>query len=220
MKNNIFFIAALAVILISGLFYVISKNGQFAERFQVAAITDTSLGRGMMGGFGLRGMEGMEMRTHMGTGVGMGMMGSMMISSEREFLTHMIPHHEEAVTTAREVLARGATTPQIASLMERIITTQQQEIRDMKAWYETWYGVPYTPTGTYQPMMPDLTTVRGIELDRVFLSNMIAHHMGAIMMSRSVQPYITHTEMQTLTLAIVDSQSKEIAEMRQMLGSL
>jgi uncharacterized protein (DUF305 family) len=49
---------------------------------------------------------------------------------------------------------------------------------------------------------------------------MIGHHMGAIMMARSVQPHIEHNEIAALTQAIVSTQSVEIAQMRQMLLSL
>jgi uncharacterized protein (DUF305 family) len=54
----------------------------------------------------------------------------------------------------------------------------------------------------------------------MFLEDMIGHHMGAIMMARSVQPYIEHDEITELTEAIVSSQSAEIAQMRQMLQGL
>jgi uncharacterized protein (DUF305 family) len=158
------------------------------------------------------------------TGMGMmhgGMgMGMMMVSSEKEFLTEMIPHHEEAVVTAKEVLARGATTPEIKTLVEGIITAQEKEIADMKTWYTAWYGTPYTPSGKYEPMMRDLSKLSGVELDKVFLEDMVMHHMGAIMMAHSVQGAIEHKEMETLTKNIIETQSKEIVTMRQLRAEL
>ena len=157
---------------------------------------------------------------------GMGMMGGgmghgmMMVATEKEFLTEMIPHHEEAVTTAKEVLARGATTPEIKTLVEGIITAQEKEIADMKSWYQAWYGTPYTPSGKYEPMMRDLTKLSGVELDKVFLEDMIMHHMGAIMMAHSVQGVTEHKEVETLSKAIIESQSKEIQQMRQLRTKL
>lgn len=155
-------------------------------------------------------------------GQGMGMMGGsmMMVATEKEFLTEMIPHHEEAVVTAKEVLARGATTPEIKSLVEGIITAQEKEIADMKTWYQAWYGTPYTPSGKYEPMMRDLAKLSGAELDKVFLEDMIMHHMGAIMMAHSVQGVTEHTEVETLSSAIIASQSKEIRLMRQLIETL
>lgn len=145
------------------------------------------------------------------------MMHDMVVSSEQEFLEEMIPHHQEAVDTAKEVLARGAATPEVKSLVEGIVTAQEKEIADMKQWYQDWYGKEYQETGEYQPMMRDLENYSGEELDRVFLQDMIMHHMGAIMMARSVQSYIEHQEIADLTSGIVETQTKEIYTMRQLL---
>ncbi len=142
------------------------------------------------------------------------------IQSEREFITEMIPHHEEAVLTAKEVLSRGATTPEIKTLMENIISAQEKEIADMKAWHQAWYNIPYTPSGKYTPMMRDLSELSGVDIDKAFLEDMVMHHMGAIMMARSVEPHIAHEEIRSLTKAIVESQSKEIELMQNLLTSL
>jgi uncharacterized protein (DUF305 family) len=147
------------------------------------------------------------------------MMG-MMVSSEREFLEGMIPHHQEAVNTAQEVIARGGTTPEIKQLALDIVAAQEKEIAEMKQWYADWYGTQYTDNGKYQPMMRELEKLSGKELDRAFLEDMIMHHMGAIMMARSVHPHIEHQEMKQLTEAVVSTQSKEIGQMQQMLIEL
>lgn len=151
---------------------------------------------------------------------GMGHMMDMMVSSEREFIEGMIPHHQEAVDTAKEVVARGGTTPEIQQLVEEIVVAQEAEIADMKQWYQSWYGEAYMDTGEYIPMMRELENLSGAELDRVFLEDMIMHHMGAIMMARSVQPYIEHIEIEALTQAIITTQAQEIQLMRQMLSDL
>ena len=160
--------------------------------------------------------------TSSNTGMGMmhGGMGMMIVESEKEFITEMIPHHQEAVDTAKEVIARGATTPEIKKLVEGIVTAQEKEIAAMKTWYQTWYGTPYTPSGKYEPMMRDLEKLSGTELDKAFLEDMIMHHMGAIMMAHSVQGVIEHKEVEDLSKAIIDSQSKEIQLMRQLRAGL
>ena len=150
----------------------------------------------------------------------MGMMQQMFVTSERDFIEHMIPHHQEAIDTASEVLERGGTTVEMRDLMNNIITAQTAEIESMKTWYETWYGETYEDTGEYQPMMRELANFREVKLDQVFLEDMIMHHMGAIMMARSIQPYIEHNEMTELTINIVGTQSAEIVQMRQMLQGL
>lgn len=157
---------------------------------------------------------------------GMEMMGGMdhsmmMVKSEREFLEGMIPHHQEAVDTAKEVIARGGSTPEIKKLAEDIVVAQEKEIAMMKGWYQSWYGKTYVADPKdYEPMMRDLSTLSGAALDKIFLEDMVMHHMGAIMMARSVQPYIEHKEMTDLTKAIVETQTEEIQLMRKMLGSL
>lgn len=157
------------------------------------------------------GMGGMSQMDHM---------MAMMVLSEREFIEGMIPHHQEAVDTAKEVIERGGSTSEIKQLVEDIVVAQEAEIAEMKQWYEDWYGEPYADNGEYMPMMRELANLSGAELDRVFLEDMIGHHMGAIMMARSVQPYIEHNEIAELTQAIVSTQSAEIAQMRQMLQGL
>lgn len=150
----------------------------------------------------------------------MNMMQQMFVTSERGFIEHMIPHHQEAIDTAGEVLERGGTTPEVRELMSNIITAQTAEIAEMKNWYETWYGVTYEDGGEYEPMMRELENLSGAELDRVFLEDMIMHHMGAIMMARSVQPYVEHKEIAKLTQNIVATQSAEISQMRQLLQQI
>ena len=147
---------------------------------------------------------------------GMNMM-AMTVESEREFIMHMIPHHQEAIDTAQEVLERGGTTPEVRALMESIIEAQTTEVAMMQEWYENWYGEPYTDDGNYTPMMRELAELSGTALDRAFLEDMIMHHMGAIMMARSVQPYIEHEEIAELTKNIVSTQSSEIVLMRDLL---
>lgn len=154
------------------------------------------------------------------TGAEMNHMMAMTVASEREFIEGMIPHHQEAVDTAKEVIERGGTTPEIMQLVQDIVVAQEAEIAEMKTWYEDWYGEPYTDNGSYVPMMRELDNLTGEALDRAFLEDMIMHHMGAIMMARSVQPHIEHREITNLTQAIVTTQSAEIAQMRQILQSL
>lgn len=156
----------------------------------------------------------------------MGMMGGMdhsmmMVKSEREFLEGMIPHHQEAVDTAKEVIARGGSTPEIKKLADDIIVAQEKEIAMMKGWYQAWYGTAYVAdSNDYEPMMRDLSKLSGASLDKVFLEDMVMHHMGAIMMAQSVQPYIEHKEITDLSNAIVESQTEEIMLMKRLINGL
>ncbi len=145
----------------------------------------------------------------------------MMVQSEREFLTGMIPHHQEAVDTAKEVIERGGSTPEVKQLVEGIVIAQEKEIAKMKQWYQDWYGEAYEEKPEdYQPMMRELADLSGAELDQRFLEDMIMHHMGAIMMARTVQPYIEHQEVKDLTMAIVETQTNEIELMQELLRKI
>lgn len=152
---------------------------------------------------------------------GMGTMhGSMFAQNEQEFIEHMVPHHEEAIETAKEVLERGGTSQAMVDLANGIITSQTEEVAFMKESYEEWFGTPYADMGTYEPMMRELAEYSGVTLDRVFLHDMTMHHMGAIMMARSVQPNLEHDSMKELTNNIIVNQSKEIETMQQIFSDL
>ena len=146
--------------------------------------------------------------------------GAMMVGSEREFIAGMIPHHQEAVDTASEVLARGGSTEEIRSLAAAIVEAQEKEITMLKKWHLDWYNEAYDEDDSYQTMMRDLSSLSGADLDKRFLEDMIPHHMGAIMMAKSVQPYIEHQEIADMADAIMKTQTDEIELMRDMLSRL
>jgi uncharacterized protein (DUF305 family) len=137
--------------------------------------------------------------------------------TEREFIQHMIPHHQEAVDTAKMVLSQGGSNEEMRDLAQNIILAQEAEITNMKSWYRTWYGEDYKDDGKYQPMMRDLTPLSGAELDKAFLEDMIMHHMGALMMAQQVSASIEHTEIRSLAENIAKTQSEEIITMRILL---
>ncbi|NJK29308.1 MAG: DUF305 domain-containing protein [Acaryochloris sp. SU_5_25] len=55
------------------------------------------------------------------------------------FINAMIPHHEGAVTMAKEVLGK-TKRPEIKQMAEAIVTSQQSEIEQMQRWRKVWYG--------------------------------------------------------------------------------
>ena len=57
---------------------------------------------------------------------------------DRHFIEQMIPHHQMGVMMARMVLAR-TDRPEIEELARSIITTQTDEIEQMRDWYRAWY---------------------------------------------------------------------------------
>jgi uncharacterized protein (DUF305 family) len=55
------------------------------------------------------------------------------------FINAMLPHHEGAVTMAKEAFQKS-DRPEIKELAQNIITSQQQEIAQMQQWKKAWYG--------------------------------------------------------------------------------
>jgi uncharacterized protein (DUF305 family) len=138
---------------------------------------------------------------------------------ERNFLEHMIPHHQEAVSISKQVAERSGSA-ETKSLAESIIAAQEKEIADMKSWYQAWYGEEYIAKVAYTPMMRDLSELSGTEMDRAFLEDMILHHTSALQQAQIVAPAATHPETIALAQTIAETQSNEIITMRMILKQL
>ena len=58
---------------------------------------------------------------------------------DRRFLDAMIPHHQGAVTMAKDALQKSKR-PGLQQLSQNIIKSQQSEIDRMTQWRQKWYG--------------------------------------------------------------------------------
>jgi uncharacterized protein (DUF305 family) len=135
------------------------------------------------------------------------------VQSEFDYLARMIPHHQEAVDSAR-VLRNRTEREEMRDFAATIIETQSREIEEMEAGLERWYP-ERAPTVDYQPMMRDYTSLSGDELDLAFLQDMIPHHMAAVMMSQQLlnRNIAAHEEVRLLADTIRDAQLQEIQQM-------
>jgi uncharacterized protein (DUF305 family) len=150
---------------------------------------------------------------------GMGGAGmSMSVASEFDYLVQMIPHHDEAIASAR-LLAAGTARSEMRQFAASIIATQSAEVAQMKAWLASWYPGRDTSV-VYEPMMRDYTGLTGDALDRAFLDDMIPHHMMAVMMSQQfiARRLAVHGEVEPFAATIRDTQHAEIQTMRLWLG--
>jgi len=202
-------------------------------RFMISdrGLRDSAAGRGfsgMMGPGGMMGHSGM-----MGPGGMMGFSGMMgvrdvrdmpgmmhtVIDSEFEFLIHMIPHHEEAVSSAR-ILQENTEREEMRNFAEDIIETQTEEIERMTAWLEERYP-ERDHDFDYHPMMRDYSGLEGEELDRAFLEDMIFHHMEAVMTSQQLlsRGLAESEDVRALSEDIITAQREEIFMMRNWLSS-
>jgi len=146
-----------------------------------------------------------------------GGMTDMFVASEFDYLVNMIPHHEEAIATAR-LLQAGTERREMRDFAATIIRTQSAEVAQMQAWLDEWYPGRNTSVA-YRPMMRNLTGLTGSALDRVFLEDMIPHHMMAVMMSQQllVRGLADHQAVVPFATGIRDTQQAEIRMMRQWL---
>ena len=150
------------------------------------------------------------------------------------FARGMIPHHQQAVEMARLAASR-AEDPRVRDLAERVEAAQQPEIETLSGWLDGWGadpghdgdamdGMDHGPGGMDGMMTADdlraLADATGAEFDRLFLEQMIAHHTGAVAMAETEIADGRNPEAVTLAESIRDSQSTEIAEMRQLLSEL
>jgi uncharacterized protein (DUF305 family) len=143
-------------------------------------------------------------------------MGHANITSEEQFLFEMIPHHQEAVDTSK-YLADRTQNSELILFTDMVIKDQSKEIEDMKNWYRSWYGKEYVVNTNYRPMMGDLTKSEGTTLDKLWITGMIVHHEGAVMMAQQVLNVQIKPETKTLAENIIKNQTIEINYLKGLL---
>jgi uncharacterized protein (DUF305 family) len=117
-----------------------------------------------------------------------------------DFMSGMIPHHAQAVKISEWAVSHGARR-EIATLSERVIVSQRDEINMMQGWLRERH-LPVPPANAthhrmmmngvaHDMLMPGMLTdeeleqldrARGNQFDRLYLTYMIKHHQGAIEM--------------------------------------
>ena len=151
----------------------------------------------------------------MGGGMG-GMHRTMQVTSEVDYLAEMVLHHEEAIEAAREL--QRSDRAEMRDFGEAIVSSQSAQVSQMQQWLDEWYP-DRGEAPAYDPMMRDLEDLSGDQLDRVFLEDMVGHHMAAVMMSQRLlmQDLAEHDEVADLAEDIRDEQHAEIFQMQQWL---
>lgn len=140
------------------------------------------------------------------------------LTSEFGYLTEMVAHHEEAITAAAEL--QRSDRPEMRAFGESIVASQTAQVEQMRTWLTEWYPDRRTEAD-YQPIMRDLSGLSGDELDRVFLEDMVPHHMMAVMMSHQLllRGVADHPEVDSLARSIGEEQHAEILWMQRKLAS-
>jgi uncharacterized protein (DUF305 family) len=150
------------------------------------------------------------------------------------FAQHMIPHHQQAVEMSDMLLAKQGIDKRVTDLATQIKAAQAPEIQQMQGWLTAWGNPPMPPMESgdmghampaMQGMMSDadmnaLRDAQGVEAAKLYLTQMIAHHEGAITMAQKEISDGQDPDAVKMAHAIVTTQQQEIDTMRAILGTL
>ena len=152
--------------------------------------------------------------------------------ADTTFATGMVPHHMQAVTMADMILKKDDIDPAVIDLAKKIKAAQGPEITTMNSWLTAWgnpIGMPTSMPGmdmdTGMGMMSDadmaaLDAATGVTASKLFLTEMIQHHQGAIDMANIEVASGKNRDALLLAKNIIASQTAEIQTMKDLLGTL
>lgn len=143
------------------------------------------------------------------------------------FAQMMIPHHQQAVEMSDMLLAKDGIDDQVVTLAEQIKAAQEPEITQLESWLDAW-GADAGSTESMDHgggMMTDddmqaLEDATGVEASRLFLEQMTMHHEGAIEMAQDEVDNGQNADAVEMAQTIIDTQTSEIATMKEILASL
>jgi uncharacterized protein (DUF305 family) len=143
---------------------------------------------------------------------------------DRYYIANMMAHHEGAVDMAKLALT-SAKHQELKDMANEIVTAQTKEINNMMAWQKAW-NYPSSSgemmedhsamgmMGEMENMTEALKGLSGDEFDKKFIELMIEHHASAVAMSKPGLKNAYHQEVKDLVKAVIDTQSKEIEQMK------
>jgi uncharacterized protein (DUF305 family) len=151
------------------------------------------------------------------------------------FASDMIPHHQQAIQMAKMAKAHAGAT-EVKQLANGIESAQGPEIKTMTGWLKA-LGQD-APSGSMSGMggkggsspndmpgmmsdtdMAKLGRATGATFDQMWLKGMIAHHEGAVEMANTEIAKGKNGDAIDLAKSIKAAQAKEIAKLKNMLGS-
>ena len=137
------------------------------------------------------------------------------------FAQMMIPHHAQAVEMSDMMLAKKDIPANVTALAQKIKAAQAPEIATMTGWLKGWNEPTEPASGhdmsTHGPgmggMMSDddmkkLDAAQGTEAAKLFMTQMTAHHQGAIMMAKTEESGGQNADAVALARNIVTAQQK------------
>ncbi|CAN5387268.1 hypothetical protein BH09PSE1_BH09PSE1_01830 [soil metagenome] len=136
----------------------------------------------------------------------------------------MIPHHQGAVDMSQVVL-RDGTNPDIRRMAQKTIEMQTRDIAELQRWLQGRPSGGADPSAqtAFMPVetrMKDAMMAASVaDADHLWARKMIAHHQGAIEMSRVVIAGDPDAAIRTMAQKTIDMQGGEIREMEAWLAA-
>ncbi|MDQ2888967.1 MAG: DUF305 domain-containing protein [Gemmatimonadota bacterium] len=163
-------------------------------------------------------------------------------AADIKFMTGMIGHHSQAILMSSWAPTHGAS-PAVQTLAARITNAQRDEIVTMQQWLrDRQQPVPdghaamtmdmpgmdmagsehhaLMPGMLTDPQLRQLDSARGPEFDRLFLTDMIQHHTGAVTMVKELFDTYGAAQDELIFKFASDvnvDQTTEIARMKRLL---
>ena len=130
---------------------------------------------------------------------------------------------------SKEARDAGLSDPDLIAIAANILTSQQHEIDQMRAWRNEWY--PGEPTVAHpgrelgmtdhdMGMDGDMGGMGHGNITTTFAAAMLAHHEGAIRMARMALTRAEHPEIRRLAKRIIAAQEAEIDVLRTHTGGM
>lgn len=163
------------------------------------------------------------------------------------FAQRMITHHQQAIQMSDIILGKQNIDQRVKDLANQIKAAQGPEIEQMQTWLSGWgqqttstvpssmapqSPPPGMPNHTGMPgmngmdgMMSEkdmqaLQNAQGVAASKLFLTQMIQHHRGAISMAQNEINAGQYPPAIAVAQSIVTNQQQEINTMQTMLDSL
>ncbi len=174
-----------------------------AASVPAAAASDS--GTGMSGMSASGNMQGMP-----------GMSGN----ADQDFLRMMSDHHKGLIALAHLTKDRRQGTA--VADAKKLDAAQDAELDHMVTMLETDFKDAYSPRvlPAHQAMVDQLKTKSGVDYDRAFYQNVIAHHQEAVTMIDGYLPRAKNAMLKPMAEKMKADQSKEIADFKLKLGKL
>jgi len=150
-------------------------------------------------------------------------------SISHNFIVQMIPHHRAAIEMSKNLLKYTTDIP-LQNIALNIISEQTKSIKNMESILPRCQMRPNRRQELcmYQNRMDQIMQIMFMQMGDAqssndinvsFMREMIPHHRGAIEMSKTTLQYSICPELIPILNAIITSQEKGVAQMRELLNS-